>query len=46
VVIKEIASKREHENSLCKLKIDLKKYNPSGMFGDINCFGFENSIKY
>ncbi|CAC5380282.1 unnamed protein product [Mytilus coruscus] len=42
-LIENIATKRKHIRMPFKLSIDLKKLNPGGKFGDVNCFGFENT---
>ncbi|CAC5421890.1 unnamed protein product [Mytilus coruscus] len=42
-LIENIATKQKRINMPFKLSIDLKKLNPGGKFGDVNCFGFENT---
>ena len=41
-LIKRIADKRATPNVPYKLCLDLKKLNPGGKYGDVDCFGFES----
>ena len=40
-IIEQIASRQETKSTPFKLSIDLKKLNPGGKFGDVNCMGYE-----